>query len=431
MSAPRAAIYTLGCRLNQAESSLLADRLRDAGYDLAAIDEPGIGLAIINSCTVTAEADAKTRKALRAVIRRNPGAFVCVIGCSSQVAADKLARIPGVDLVLGSADKLDVLKYVHDTKHAAPVVALHDAGAGAFRIPHGRSKEPIRKRVNLKIQEGCATRCTYCIVPDARGLPRSRVFDDAVGEARQLIMRGAREIVLTGVNVGAYGHEGRRLPELADAINAIDGRGRLRVSSIELGTIRDRLLEQMADAGHCLTPFLHIPLQSGSSRILDAMGRGYTADDYRALVARARAQIDGLCVGADILVGFPGETDADFAATCRMLEESVIDYAHVFQYSGRPGTPAEKMPGKIPPPVMQERSARVRALSDARWRAFRAPYAGRTVSVLFEDEEDGCWMGYTGNYIRVAARSAQPLANEFRNVRLDAIDGDIMQGSIV
>lgn len=431
MTAPRAAIYTLGCRLNQAESSLLADRLCAAGYTLAAIGDAGIDLAIINSCTVTAEADAKSRKALRAVIRRNPGAFVCVVGCYSQVAADKLARIPGVDLVLGSADKLEVLDFVHHAKNAAPVVALRDVDGEAFRIPSPAAAGPVHKRVNLKIQEGCATRCTYCIVPDARGKPRSRVFDDAVEEARQLIARGAREIVVTGVNVGAYAHEGRRLPEMADAINAIEGRERLRIGSIELRTISDALLKRMAAPSHCLVPFLHIPLQSGADRILDLMGRGYSAAAYAALVARAREQISGLCVGADILVGFPGETDADFDHTCRILEDGVVDYAHVFQYSDRPGTPAEKMPGKIPPPLMQARSARVRALSDANWQRFCQRRIGQTVRVLFEDMESGRWLGYTGNYIRVAAQSQETLANQFRNVRLESVEGDIMQGSIV
>lgn len=425
----RAAIYTLGCRLNQAESALIAGSVRHAGYNLVPFHEDA-DLAIINTCTVTGEADAKSRKAIRGFIRRNPEAFVAVIGCYSQVAAKKLAQIPGVDLIIGNKEKLRVMDYVGHGKNASAVVVCGPPGNGVFRIAPGTDNERLTRRMNLKIQEGCDVLCSYCIVPRARGGPGSRDFDDAVNEARALASRGAKELVLTGVNVGAYRYQERGLLELVDALNGIEGLERIRVSSIELKTIDPGLASRMNDSAHKLAPFFHIPLQSGSDDILARMRRNYRIGEFESFVKTACEEVADLCIGTDIMVGFPGETEKDFAETCRVLAENPIAYAHVFKYSDRQDTAASKMPGKLDPATLQDRSEEARRISGEKWKAFCENYLGRTVRVLFEEQESGMWTGYTGNYIRVVVCSERNLQNESADVTLERISGELMTGKL-
>ena len=425
----RAAIYTLGCRLNSAESALITDSAVSAGYEVVMFhDEADLG--IINTCTVTGEADAKCRKAIRGFIRRNPSAFVAVIGCYSQLAAESIARIPGVDLVIGNKDKLRVMEFVRQKKNATPTVICGPAGNGDFKIEtHGRLL-PISRRVNLKIQEGCNVLCSYCIVPMARGGPRSRDYDDLREEARRLVERGVKELVLTGVNVGAYDYQGRGLLDVVDALNEIEGLARIRISSIELPTVPEELLDRMADVNHKLVPFLHVPLQSGSERILSLMRRKYTAEEFRRFIEKAAGIVSDLCVGTDIMVGFPGETQADFDDTAALLAKSPIAYAHVFKYSDRTGAPAAKMAGKLDPKLIHARSEEIRCVSDEKWERYCRNYIGRHMPVLFEDQEDGRWCGYTGNYIRVAVCSDANLENQIQDVKLDEVSGEVMTGSV-
>ena len=416
----RASIITLGCRLNQAESSLLHSRLHDAGYTLAPHGEPA-DLGIINTCTVTGEADAKSRKMIRAFIRQNPGAFVAVIGCMSQLHASQVAQIPGVDLVMGNDNKLDVLQHVGPRKNALPAVFCNGLPDGDFTIAFGNAATRPTTRANLKIQEGCDCMCTYCVVPLARGKPRSRQMLNLLEEATALAARGVKEIVLTGINVGAYAWRGATIVDVVDALSTVNGLARVRIGSIELSTIPRGLLDRMNDPRHVLVPFLHIPLQAGCDKTLRAMGRTYTAREFSSFLDTARATVAQLCIGADVIVGFPGETGDDFDETCRFVIESPIDYAHVFKFSPRPGTPAEQMPGRVDPRESSTRSSRMREIGALKRAAFHQRHEGHRMDVLFEQKSGGKWYGYTPNYIRVAVASPRDLENRIAPVTLRAL----------
>ena len=281
----------------------------------------------------------------------------------------------------------------------------------------------------MKIQDGCDQWCSYCIVPAARGPARSRDFDNLMEEAVVLARSGTKEIVLTGVNVAAYANKGRKLLDVIDGMSALEGIRRVRCGSIELlPAAPEGLLDRMADPDHALVPFLHIPLQSGSDRIIEMMRRNYTAKVFRDFVRLAVERVPALCVGVDVLVGFPGESEADFDETCRLLLETPIAYAHVFKYSDRKGTAATLMKGKVDANTLHARSERAREISLQKRRAFHEKHLGATVEVLFEDKTEGFWWGYTGNYIKVAVCSDECLENTLRNVVLSSDHGEHMQG---
>ncbi len=425
----RASVHTLGCRLNQSESSLIVERLEADGYEVVPFGEPA-ELGIINTCTVTGEADAKSRQLVRSFIRKNPGAYTAVIGCYSQMGYKALSDIEGVDLIVGNQEKLNVLDYVAAGKNDTPLVVRDRIDRDDFTM-EVVGNAPVTRRANLKIQDGCDFMCSFCIIPFARGRARSRAMDNLLDDARQLLERGAKELVLTGVNVGTYDCEGMTIVDVVDRLDAMDGVERIRISSIEPTTIPEALFERMCDPDHALVPYLHIPLQSGSNRVLELMKRRYSREAFLAFIETADAAVPGLCIGTDVLVGSPGETDDDFMETFRLIEESPIAYAHVFKYSERKGTSASRYADKVDPQTMSRRSAAIRRLSDAKRRAFYEAHLGQTVEVLFEHQENGYWAGYTGNYIRVAVRSSDGLVNEMRGVDLSELKGDFAVGSLV
>ena len=430
-TAKRAAIHTLGCRLNHSESALLEQKLEAEGYQLVPFGERA-DLAIVNTCTVTEHADAKSRKAVRGFIRENPGAYVAVIGCYAQTGPESVAGIAGVDLVVGTQEKLNVLDYVAHGKQAAPLIVRDRLDRDDFSIEVPAGGAPIVDRVNLKIQDGCDFMCSFCIIPFARGRARSRALDNLLQEAQSLVARGAKELVLTGVNIGTYDWEGESVLRVVEALSGIEGLARIRISSIEPTTIPDELFQWMADPAHTLTPYLHIPLQAGSDNTLQAMRRRYGRSEFLEFVHRADQCVPGIGIGTDILVGFPGETEADFEATCDVLWRSPLFYAHVFKYSERPGTAAVRMPGKVPPTVMQERSARLRVLSAKKTRMFLEHHVGQTVEVLFEHVEGGYWMGYTGSYLRVGVRDdGVNLKNQLGTMVVRQVVGDVGVGELV
>jgi len=426
-SKKRASLHTLGCRLNQSETALLAEKLEAAGYTLVPFGAPA-DLAIVNTCTVTQEADAKSRKLVRQFIRRNPEAYTAVIGCYAQMGAKALAAIPGVDLVVGNQEKLNVLDYVAAGKNAAPLIIRDQIVRDDFSIATPPGGAPLTRRANLKIQDGCDFMCSFCIIPFARGRARTRALDNLLQEAAQLVARDARELVLTGVNIGTYHWHGQDIVQVVDQLDALPGLARIRISSIEPTTIPEALFERMADPGHRLTPYLHIPLQSGSDKILEAMRRKYSRAEFLDFIEQANARVPGIGIGTDILVGFPGESDADFAQTHEVLRESPLFYAHVFKYSERRGTASLRIPGKVPPDVVNARSARLRRLSARKTRLFQEHHLGQQADVLFEHAEAGYWSGYTGNYLRVALRSGEDLENRVRTVQLEQVQGDHVLG---
>jgi threonylcarbamoyladenosine tRNA methylthiotransferase MtaB len=425
----RAAVHTLGCRLNQSESQLVKDQLERAGYTIVGITEPA-DVGIINTCTVTREADAKCRQAIRGFIRRNPDAFTAVIGCYSQMGAKAIAEIGGVDLIIGNEEKLSVLDYLALGKNARPLVVRERIDKSDFSIQFA-GDTPYRRRANLKIQDGCDFMCAFCIIPAARGRGRSRQYANLLDEARALAARGVREIVLTGVNIGTYRGPERDLLSVVDGVDEIPGIERIRISSIEPTTVPPGLFDRMADPAHALLPYLHLPLQSGSDRVLRAMRRRYTVGDYLAFVETAHARVADLCLGTDIMVGHPQEDEAEFLETCRVFRENRFVYCHVFPYSERAGTAALRQPGQVPVLERQRRSARLRRLSAERRYEFHRAHLGREMEVLFEDPRAGVWPGLTGNYIRVVCQSREDLSNRRAVVRLDRVSADFVEGTVL
>lgn len=415
---------------------MLADQLAAAGYALVPFDEEA-DLGIINTCTVTREADAKCRKLIRQFITRNPSAFTAVIGCYSQMGAEVIASIPGVDLIVGNQEKMSVLDYVGWGKNERPVIVRDRIDRTDFSLKLVGDL-PFPERANLKVQDGCDFVCSFCIIPFARGRARARDWENTLAEARQQAERGVRELVLTGVNIGTYESGGRDIVALVDALDAIPGISRLRISSIEPTTVPLALFDRMADPSHALLPFLHLPLQAGSDRVLELMRRRYTLAEYAEFVAEAMRRVPDLCLGTDIMVGFTGERREDFEATCEFFLSQPFAYAHVFPFSERDGTLAVRRGEMAPEEVVpveerQRRCAQLRRLSAMKRHEQMASSLGQVREVLFEHQREGRWPAYTDNFIRVvcAGPEGEDLHNRRARVRLRRVAADFVEGEIV
>jgi threonylcarbamoyladenosine tRNA methylthiotransferase MtaB len=448
-SAPRAALYTMGCRLNHAETAMLTSSLREAGYAVVPWGEAA-DLLVLNSCTVTGVADAKGRQWLRSVRRRHPQAHVAVVGCYAQTDGDALAAAGLADVVVGNGRKLALADILMEQqaeqqmeRQAAPpgssaaavppLVLRESIPRTAFTLDHFAAPD-AGTRGHLKVQDGCDFMCSFCIIPVARGRSRARTLDNLLAEAEALAASGVQELVLTGVNLGTYAHAGHTLTDVVDALDAVPGVARLRISSIEPTTVDPGLLERMADPAHRLVPFLHLPLQSGAASVLRAMRRRYAPEAYRAFAEQALGRVPDLCLGTDVLVGFPGETDADFAETRALLAELPVAYAHVFPYSPRPGTRATRLAGQVPAAVRNGRATEVRQLSDSLRRRFHEGQVGRLLPVLFERGRAAAQaVGLTPNYIRVQVPHAEPaaLAGRILPVRLLEAGTHVVAGALL
>lgn len=395
------ALETLGCKLNQAESESLARQLAERGCRVVPPSD-GAAIYILNTCTVTHIADRKSRHLLRLAQRRNPGAFIISIGCYAERAPRELAQVTGVDMVLGNEEKARLLDVLEEQGLISTSSAL---------LP-----QMHRTRSLVKVQEGCNQFCSYCIVPLVRGRERSLPLDEAVAEVRARVERGYREVVLTGTQIGSY----RNSPELLiQRILIKTGVERLRLSSLQPREITAGLLSLWQDSSKRLCRHLHLPLQSGSDAVLRRMGRRYSTEDYAQAMARIREAIPDVAITTDVMVGFPGETDEDFAESYRFCQQMAFANIHVFPYSERPCTPATLMPEKIDEPVKKERSERMLKLARESARRFEEQFLGRTMMVLWEREvDDGVWVGLTDNYIRVVAQSKKPLKNWLIPARL-------------
>ena len=420
---PHASLHTIGCRLNQAETALLGDQLRSRGYDLVEFGRPA-DLVILNTCSVTDNAEAECRHLIRKVRRASPGAFVAVTGCYAQTGADVLQQMEGIDLIVGTQYKMDLPRYLTALERRPAPEVLHTRTVSRDDFTIEGVGEYESTRANLKVQDGCNFMCSFCIIPFARGHERSRRPDDLLREAEGLVARGHRELVITGVNVGRYRCDGRSLDDVIGMLEGVPGLDRIRISSIEPTTISDRLLERMAGSSK-LCRYLHMPMQSGDDGILEAMNRRYRAKEYAAFIEKAVRMVPDLGLGTDILVGFPGETDAAFAATRALAADLPFSYFHVFSYSPRHGTAALKLPGAVPDDTITARREELCALSRAKRLAFYHRHVGRTVSVLFETRNHAdLFTGLTDNYIRVGVPAEADLHNQFRPVRLTgAMDG--------
>jgi threonylcarbamoyladenosine tRNA methylthiotransferase MtaB len=416
----RASLHSLGCRLNQAETSVLASQLRRRGYDVVDFGEP-TDLLVLNTCSVTEEAERTCRYVIRKTLKHSPKAFVAVTGCYAQTGIHHLRSITGIDLIVGNQFKSSLPSFLPPPealrKHPAPeVLHTRTIDRDEFTLPEFGT--PQSTRAPLKIQDGCNVMCSFCLIPFARGHERSREVNDILLEAEVLAAAGYRELVLTGVNVGQFNQGGVNLVGLVDRLEAIDGIHRIRISSIEPTTVTEALLERMA-ASRKLCPYLHIPLQSGDDAILAAMNRPYQVKAYVSLIERAAAMIPRLALGTDLMVGFPAESDGAFQHTLDLCRQLPFSYFHVFTYSKRPGTAAAKMPHTIPMDLARRRAKTLADLSRVKRLAFAEQWIGQSVPVLFESgESDGYRLGTTRHLLKVAVTSDKDLVNQMHDVTI-------------
>ena len=435
MSQPTVAFATLGCRLNQVDTHELQGVLEARGFRTVPFDSPA-DVVIVNTCTVTARADFSDRQMIRRAGRVSPAARIVVTGCWAQTSPGAVAGVPGVDLVVGNGDKHRLPDLLLDlVEHERCGTAIHVDGLGTAPalLPPPVARAAGRSRAFVKVQDGCQHRCAFCVVPLARGPSRSRDADLVVDRARALVAAGHAEIVLTGVDLGHYGADlvpRTTLAALLRRLVEISGLRWIRMSSMLPAYFTPYLLDVVTSAA-TVAPHLHIPLQSGSDRVLRRMRRPYTVAMYRALVERLAAAIPRLGLGTDVIAGFPGETDADFAETMAVVEALPLTYLHVFPYSDRPGTEAARLEGRLAASTVTERARRLRALSAAKNLAFRRGLVGRTEEVLVlhtRDRETGRLVGLTGNYVEVAFEGGDELRGIMTRVRLTAATAATTQG---
>ncbi|MEY3398269.1 MAG: hypothetical protein RL220_863 [Bacteroidota bacterium] len=426
----KVAFHTLGCKLNFSETSTLARQFLDAGFARVDEDErPDV--FVLNTCSVTEEADKKCRNLIRRVKSRNPDTYVAVVGCYAQLKPDAIASIPGVNLVLGAGEKFNLVSHIEQTiEERTPRIAVGQIRDVKEFIPSFSRGD--RTRTFLKVQDGCNYFCAFCTIPLARGRSRSATIAETVQEALKAEQAGAREIVLTGVNIGDFGvAHGESFLELIRQLDQLSNIERFRISSIEPNLLSDEIIDFVASSGKFM-PHFHIPLQSGSDKILAAMRRRYRTDLYRRKTEEILKRMPDACIGIDVITGFPGEDEIAFSETHEFLAEIPAAYFHVFTYSERENTTALRLSDVVPMNVRHERTKILRLMSEKKRRAFNSRFTGSDRPVLWEAERDGDMMsGYTDNYIRVHAPYDETMVNRISSVRLTSInaDGDLVASS--
>ncbi len=425
----KVAFYTLGCKLNFSETSTIARGFEQEGFDRVAFDQPA-DMYVINTCSVTENADKRFKTIVKQAQKANPMAFVAAVGCYAQLKPNELAAVDGVDLVLGATEKFKITDYINDLSkndfgevHSCEIQEA-DFYVGSYAIGD-------RTRAFLKVQDGCDYKCTYCTIPLARGRSRSDTLQNVLQNAAEISSQGIKEIVLTGVNIGDYGkgefgnkkHEHTFL-DLVKALDRVAGIKRLRISSIEPNLLRNETIDFVAKS-EAFVPHFHIPLQSGNDAILKQMRRRYLTELYVDRVHRIKHVMPHACIGVDVIVGFPGETDEQFLETYHFLNDLEISYLHVFTYSERDNTVAAEMSEPVAPEIRRKRSKMLRGLSVKKRRAFYEGQLGTTRTVLFEGEnKEGYIHGFTENYVKVKAPWNPDLVNTLHRVKLLRIDED-------
>jgi threonylcarbamoyladenosine tRNA methylthiotransferase MtaB len=429
MKLPRtAAIATLGCKTNQFESAAMSERLTTAGWSIVPF-EAGADLVIVNTCTVTAATDSQSRNLIRRARRLHPACRVVVTGCYAQVDPQTLAAIPGVSLVLGNEEKRDLLQQLEEEGEAVRVSDIRQ-GASAEVATLGSFAE--RSRAFVQIQNGCDAFCAYCIIPYARGRSRSVPAEQVLQQVADFLDAGYPEIVLTGIHIGGYGGDLSPASTLTSLLHRLlneSGVQRLRLGSVEPTEIPDQLLELLAGSD-ALCPHLHIPLQAGDDAVLARMQRHYDSAFFRALLERIHFRLPEAAVGLDVIVGFPGESEEEFARTEAFLEELPFSHLHVFPFSRRPGTPAATMAGQIAAAVAKERAARLRALGEAKLAAYARRFMGRIMEVVVEGgSKQGLSRGLTRNYLTVLFPSSEQ-AEKVAQVRIKDWRDGLLYGDL-
>ena len=425
----KVAFYTLGCKLNFSETSTIARDFQNEGFDRVDFEEVA-DIYVINTCSVTENADKQFKQIVKKAMKLNEKAFVAAVGCYAQLKPEELAAVDGVDLVLGATEKFKITDYINDlSKNDMGEVHSCEIEEADFYV--GSYSIGDRTRAFLKVQDGCDYKCTYCTIPLARGISRSDSLENVLKNAKEISEQNIKEIVLTGVNIGDYGkgefgnkkHEHTFL-ELVQELDKVDGIERLRISSIEPNLLKNETIEFVSKS-RTFVPHFHIPLQSGSNEILGKMKRRYQREIYTERVNKIREVMPDACIGVDVIVGFPGETDEHFLETYTYLNELDISYLHVFTYSERDNTEAANMEGVVPPNIRSKRSKMLRGLSVKKRRAFYESQIGTARKVLFEGEnKEGYIHGFTENYVKVKTPWNPELVNTLHDINLTRIDED-------
>ena len=429
MTDKKVAFYTLGCKLNFSETSTIARDFQTEGFERVEFEEFA-DIYVINTCSVTDNADKRFKTIVKSALKQNENAFLIGIGCYAQLKPEELANTEGVDLVLGATEKFKVLDYIEDlSKNETGEVHSCEIDEADFYV--GSYSIGDRTRAFLKVQDGCDYKCTYCTIPLARGISRSDTLQNVLANAKEISEKGIKEIVLTGVNIGDYGkgefgnkkHEHTFL-DLVQELDKVEGIHRIRISSIEPNLLKNETIKFVAQS-NSFVPHFHIPLQSGSDALLKSMKRRYKSSLYYDRVKTIKTAMPYACIGVDVIVGFPGESDELFLETYQMLSELDISYLHVFTYSERPNTEAVDMPDVVPLKVRNKRSKMLRGLSVKKRRAFYESQIGATFDVLFEGEnKKGYIHGFTQNYVKVKTPWNPELVNTLHPVKLSSIDED-------
>ncbi len=425
----RVAFHTLGCKLNYSETSTLARDFTKKDFVTVDFSEEA-DVYVINTCSVTENADKRFKGLVKQALRVNPDAYLIAVGCYAQLKPEELAAVDGVDLVLGATEKFNITSYLNDlSKNDKGEVHSCEIAEADFYV--GSYSMGDRTRAFLKVQDGCDYKCTYCTIPLARGISRSDTLENVLKNAREISGQGIKEIVLTGVNIGDYGKgefgnkgHAHTFLELVRALDDVQGVERLRISSIEPNLLSNEIIRFVAHS-RTFVPHFHIPLQSGSNDLLKKMRRRYLRALYAERVATIRESMTHACIGVDVIVGFPGETEEHFLETYHFLNELEVSYLHVFTYSERDNTPAAQMEGVVPTEVRKRRSKLLRGLSTKKRRAFYKGQLGSVRTVLFEgDNKQGYIHGFTENYVKVKTPWDPSLVNTLQQVRLTEIDAD-------
>jgi threonylcarbamoyladenosine tRNA methylthiotransferase MtaB len=433
----KVAFHTLGCKVNAYETEAMWQLFQQAGYDRVEFDSTA-DVYLVNTCTVTNTGDKKSRQIIRRAIRKNPDAVIAVTGCYAQTSPSEVAAIPGVDIVVGTQGRDKLIGYVEQfRRERQPINAVGN-------IMKQREYEELdvpafsdRTRASLKIQEGCNNFCTFCIIPWAKGLSRSRKAENVLAQARQLVTAGYKEIVLTGIHTGGYGEdlENYQLADLLIDLDKIPNLHRIRISSIEASQIDDRLIEVL-NTSDKICRHLHIPLQAGDNDVLKRMRRKYTVEEYRETILKLHQALPGVAITTDMIVGFPGETEEQFLHGYRLVEELGMYQLHVFPYSKRTGTPAARMTDQVPDGVKNERVTRLIGLSNKLTHAYASKYVGEVLEVIperayKEAPDSGLYVGYTDNYLPVAFPATEEMIGKVCRVKIEEAGTEMNKGSFV
>lgn len=427
------AFYTLGCKANQLETSTLATGFQDQGWNIVPFDEAA-EVYVVNTCTVTERSDQESKRIIRRARLSNPEARIAVTGCYAQVSPDELAVLDGVSFVIGNNFKDQLVRIVQDTPPSdKPLVQVSEIDKS--RIMEGASSAAIdRTRGSLKIQDGCDYKCTYCIIWEARGLSRSLPVEDIRLQLKRMIDEGFKEIMLTGINIGQYEHDGADLADLLSELIQLDGTFRLRLTSLDPMEVSDKLIDVVADSNGKICPHFHLSAQSAEDYVLKRMGRRHHVADMLRVCETIAAKIPQASVGSDIIVGFPGETEERFEATFEALKHTYMNYFHVFSYSKRKGTPAATFPDQVPEREKKARAQKLRALSDEKNLAYRQRFVGQTLAVIVEESEPGEPLkGMSENYLKVHIDpNGLALApNDLITVSIRQVDAELTAGQCI